>query len=102
MFYGATAGRAFVSGVVGERFCVRNSGVHAVVEGLGDRGCEYMTGGLVLCLGKTGRNRAGMSGGVAYIFDDDGDFLSTKLNTEMVKTYPLVECEDTEIDKLKT
>jgi len=101
-FYGATAGSAFVSGVVGERFCVRNSGVHAVVEGLGDHGCEYMTGGLVLCLGKTGRNfGAGMSGGVAYIFDEDGDFLTTKLNTEMVKTYPLVECEDAEIDKVK-
>ena len=101
-FYGATAGSAFVSGVVGERFCVRNSGVHAVVEGLGDHGCEYMTGGLVLCLGKTGRNfGAGMSGGVAYIFDEDGDFLSSKLNTEMVKTYPLVECEDGEIEKVK-
>ena len=101
-FYGATGGSAFVSGVVGERFCVRNSGVHAVVEGLGDHGCEYMTGGLVLCLGKTGRNfGAGMSGGVAYIFDEDGDFLSSRLNTEMVKTYPLVECEDAEIDKVK-
>ena len=98
-FYGATAGQAFVSGVVGERFCVRNSGIHAVVEGLGDHGCEYMTGGLVLCLGKTGRNfGAGMSGGVAYIYDEEGDFVSTKLNTEMVKTYPLVECDDKEID----
>jgi glutamate synthase domain-containing protein 2/glutamate synthase domain-containing protein 3 len=102
-FYGATAGQAFVSGVVGERFCVRNSGVHAVVEGLGDHGCEYMTGGLVLCLGKTGRNfGAGMSGGVAYIYDEAGDFVSTKLNTEMVKTYPLVECDDKEIDEVKS
>jgi glutamate synthase (ferredoxin) len=102
-FYGATAGQAFVSGVVGERFCVRNSGIHAVVEGLGDHGCEYMTGGLVLCLGKTGRNfGAGMSGGVAYIYDEEGDFVSTKLNTEMVKTYPLVECDDKEIDLVKS
>jgi len=101
-FYGATAGQAFVSGVVGERFCVRNSGVQAVVEGLGDHGCEYMTGGLVLCLGKTGRNfGAGMSGGVAYIYDEDGEFVSSRLNTEMVKTYPLVECEDQEIEKVR-
>ena len=70
-FYGATAGKAFIAGVAGERFCVRNSGVQAVVEGMGDHGCEYMTGGLVLCLGKTGRNfGAGMSGGIAYILDD--------------------------------
>jgi len=101
-FYGATSGQAFVSGVVGERFCVRNSGVRAVVEGLGDHGCEYMTGGLVLCLGKTGRNfGAGMSGGVAYIYDEDGDFISKRLNHEMVKTYPLVECEDQEIFNVK-
>ena len=101
-FYGATSGQAFVSGVVGERFCVRNSGVRAVVEGLGDHGCEYMTGGLVLCLGKTGRNfGAGMSGGVAYIYDEDGDFISKRLNHEMVKTYPLVECEDHEIFNVK-
>jgi len=101
-FYGATDGQAFVSGVVGERFCVRNSGVQAVVEGLGDHGCEYMTGGLVLCLGKTGRNfGAGMSGGVAYIYDEDGEFVSRRLNSEMVKTYPLVECEDQEIEKVR-
>jgi len=101
-FYGATSGEAFVSGVVGERFCVRNSGVHAVVEGLGDHGCEYMTGGLVLCLGKTGRNfGAGMSGGVAYIYDEEGDFISKRLNHEMVKTYPLVECDDQDIAKVK-
>ena len=101
-FYGATSGQAFVSGVVGERFCVRNSGVRAVVEGLGDHGCEYMTGGLVLCLGKTGRNfGAGMSGGVAYIYDEEGDFISKRLNHEMVKTYPLVECEDQDITEVK-
>ena len=68
-FYGATAGKAFIAGVAGERFCVRNSGVQAVVEGMGDHGCQYMTSGSVLCLGKTGRNfGAGMSGGIAYRF----------------------------------
>jgi glutamate synthase (ferredoxin) len=73
--YGATSGEAFVRGVAGERFCVRNSGVHAVVEGVGDHGCEYMTGGRVVVLGRTGRNfAAGMSGGIAYVFDIDGDF----------------------------
>jgi glutamate synthase domain-containing protein 3 len=68
--YGATSGEAFINGVAGERFAVRNSGVHAVVEGVGDHGCEYMTGGIVVVLGKTGRNfAAGMSGGVAYVWD---------------------------------
>jgi glutamate synthase (ferredoxin) len=83
-FYGATAGEAYISGVAGERFCVRNSGVKAVVEAVGDHGCEYMTGGKVVILGKTGRNfAAGMSGGVAYILDETGDF-ATRCNTEMV------------------
>lgn len=96
-FYGATSGEAFLNGRAGERFCVRNSGVHAVVEGLGDHGCEYMTGGSVICLGSTGRNfAAGMSGGVAYILDEEGDFAS-KLNTEMVRLLPLRECGDEEI-----
>src|SRR5207249_805786 len=73
--YGATSGEAYVRGVAGERFCVRNSGVHAVVEGVGDHGCEYMTGGRVVVLGRTGRNfAAGMSGGTAYVLDVDGDF----------------------------
>ncbi len=73
--YGATSGEAFVRGVAGERFCVRNSGVHAVVEGVGDHACEYMTGGRVVVLGRSGRNfAAGMSGGIAYVFDIDGDF----------------------------
>ena len=68
--YGATSGKAFFSGVAAERFCVRNSGATAVVEGCGDHGCEYMTGGRVVILGKTGRNfAAGMSGGIAYVFD---------------------------------
>ena len=101
-FYGATSGKAYIAGVAGERFCVRNSGVQAVVEGLGDHGCEYMTGGLVLCLGKTGRNfGAGMSGGVAYILDELGDFVSKKLNKEMVKVYPLVECDDEDIKQVR-
>ncbi|SMP49941.1 glutamate synthase (NADH) large subunit [Neorhodopirellula lusitana] len=73
--YGATSGEAFLSGRAAERFCVRNSGAHTVVEGVGDHGCEYMTGGRVIVLGKTGRNfAAGMSGGIAYIWDRDGDF----------------------------
>ena len=101
-FYGATAGEAYIAGVAGERFCVRNSGVTAVVEGVGDHACEYMTGGKVLCLGQTGRNfGAGMSGGVAYIVDEFGDFVNKRLNTEMVKVYPLVECEDIEIQEVK-
>ncbi len=75
-FYGATSGEAYIRGVAAERFCVRNSGVHAVVEGVGDHGCEYMTGGRVVVLGRTGRNfAAGMSGGIAYVWDRDGDFL---------------------------
>jgi glutamate synthase domain-containing protein 2/glutamate synthase domain-containing protein 1/glutamate synthase domain-containing protein 3 len=75
LLYGATAGRAFFRGLAGERFAVRNSGVHAVIEGVGDHGCEYMTGGRVVVLGPTGRNfAAGMSGGVAYVLDEDGTF----------------------------
>ena len=74
-FYGATGGEAYIRGVAGERFCVRNSGVQAVVEGVGDHGCEYMTGGRVVVLGQTGRNfAAGMSGGIAYVLDEAGDF----------------------------
>jgi glutamate synthase (ferredoxin) len=100
-FYGATSGEAYMAGVAGERFCVRNSGVHAVIEGIGDHGCEYMTGGSVTVLGRTGRNfAAGMSGGVAYIYDQDGDFAS-KLNPEMVRLLPLRECEDEEIAEVK-
>ncbi|XCP83483.1 glutamate synthase large subunit [Roseburia hominis] len=82
--YGATSGKAFISGVAGERFCVRNSGATAVVEGVGDHGCEYMTGGRVAILGKTGKNfAAGMSGGVAYVLDLDSN-LYTKVNKQMV------------------
>ena len=101
-FYGATEGEAYISGISGERFCVRNSGVKAVIEGVGDHGCEYMTGGQIICLGKTGRNfAAGMSGGVAYIFDEDGQF-ETRLNREMVNLYHLIECNDSEIAEVKS
>ncbi len=94
-FYGATAGEAYINGVAGERFCVRNSGVKAVVEAIGDHGCEYMTGGKVVILGKTGRNfAAGMSGGVAYILDEQGDF-ATRCNTQMADIESLDE-EDLE------
>jgi glutamate synthase (NADPH) large chain len=83
-FYGATSGEAYIRGFAGERFCVRNSGVHAVVEGVGDHGCEYMTGGRVVVLGPTGRNfAAGMSGGVAWVLDQDGEFVP-RCNKEMV------------------
>jgi len=83
-FYGATSGKAFIRGKAGERFCVRNSGVHAVVEGVGDHGCEYMTGGVVVVLGDTGRNfAAGMSGGIAFVYDVKGTFRNG-CNTEMV------------------
>ncbi len=94
--YGATAGEAYVRGVAGERFAVRNSGVRAVVESVGDHGCEYMTGGRVVVLGRTGRNfAAGMSGGIAYVLDLDGDF-ELRCNLEMVDLEPLVEPEDIE------
>ncbi len=84
-FYGATSGEAYINGVAGERFCVRNSGVTAVVEGIGDHGCEYMTGGRVAVLGPTGRNfAAGMSGGIAYVFDPDNIFARQQCNRQMV------------------
>jgi glutamate synthase (NADPH/NADH) large chain len=91
ILYGATGGEVFISGLVGERFCVRNSGATAVVEGVGDHGCEYMTGGRVVVLGPTGRNfAAGMSGGVAYVYDDDGTF-AQRLNREFVDPEPMDE-----------
>ncbi|HWP34808.1 MAG TPA: glutamate synthase large subunit [Thermodesulfobacteriota bacterium] len=90
VLYGATGGRLFAAGRAGERFAVRNSGARAVVEGVGDHGCEYMTGGLVLVLGRTGRNfGAGMSGGLAYVLDEDGDF-ERKVNPEMVTPQRVV------------
>ncbi|MBJ6724633.1 glutamate synthase large subunit [Geomesophilobacter sediminis] len=90
-FYGATSGNAYISGIAGERFCVRNSGVNAVVEGVGDHGCEYMTGGTVVILGETGRNfAAGMSGGVAYVLDDQHEFRN-RCNIQMVELEQLTE-----------
>jgi glutamate synthase (ferredoxin) len=95
-FYGATSGEAYVRGMTGERFCVRNSGVHAVVEAVGDHGCEYMTGGRVVVIGPTGRNfAAGMSGGVAYVLDEAGDF-ATRCNTQMVGLEKLQDAEEIE------
>jgi glutamate synthase (ferredoxin) len=94
--YGATAGSMFVRGVAGERFCVRNSGALAVVEGTGDHGCEYMTGGRVVVIGRTGRNfAAGMSGGIAYVYDPVGDF-HIRCNKDMVDLEALDE-EDIEL-----
>jgi glutamate synthase (ferredoxin) len=95
--YGATSGEAYVRGVAGERFCVRNSGVLAVVEGVGDHGCEYMTGGRVVVLGHTGRNfAAGMSGGVAYVLDVEGDFKS-RCNLGMVDLEALDQAADIQL-----
>jgi glutamate synthase domain-containing protein 2/glutamate synthase domain-containing protein 1/glutamate synthase domain-containing protein 3 len=97
VLYGATAGRAFFRGLAGERFAVRNSGVWAVVEGVGDHGCEYMTGGRVVVLGPTGRNfGAGMSGGVAYVYDVDHRFAS-RCNTELVELEPVTDDDDAEL-----
>jgi glutamate synthase (NADPH) large chain len=94
VLYGAIAGEAYFRGVAGERFAVRNSGAHAVVEGVGDHGCEYMTGGTVIVLGKTGRNfAAGMSGGYAYVLDLDGDF-ARHCNPSMVDLEPLADADD--------
>ncbi len=96
-FYGATSGEAFIRGKAGERFCVRNSGVNAVVEGVGDHGCEYMTGGCVIVIGETGRNfAAGMSGGVAYVYDESGIFASKRCNQELVDLEVIQEGEDFE------
>ena len=99
-FYGATSGEAYINGMAGERFCVRNSGVHTVVESVGDHGCEYMTGGRVVILGPTGRNfAAGMSGGTAYVLDEAGDF-HTRCNQDMVSLLQLGN-ED-EIEEVKS
>jgi glutamate synthase (ferredoxin) len=99
VLYGATGGEAYFRGVAGERFAVRNSGAHAVVEGVGDHGCEYMTGGRVVVIGTTGRNfAAGMSGGIAYVLDEDGDF-KRRCNLGMVALESLTESEDVETVK---
>jgi glutamate synthase (ferredoxin) len=95
-FYGATSGEVYVRGMAGERFGVRNSGINAVVEAVGDHGCEYMTGGRVVVLGSTGRNfAAGMSGGVAYVIDEQGDF-ATRCNPQMVGLEKLEDPEEGE------
>ena len=98
--YGATSGEAFFNGMAGERFGVRNSGATAVVEGVGDHGCEYMTNGLVLVLGSCGRNfAAGMSGGIAYVFDERGDFTQERCNLESVDLEPLLDPHDAQVVK---
>jgi len=97
VLYGATGGEVFINGVAGERFCVRNSGVHAVVESVGDHGCEYMTGGVVVVLGKTGRNfAAGMSGGIAFVYDEEGD-LESRFNAGLADLETVSHPEDVEI-----
>ena len=97
VLYGATSGDVYLNGIAGERFAVRNSGATAVVEGVGDHGCEYMTNGMVIVLGSTGRNfAAGMSGGLAYVYDDQGDFESRRCNKASVDLEPLVDAADVE------
>jgi len=99
VLYGAITGECYFRGVAGERFAVRNSGAVAVVEGVGDHGCEYMTGGCVLVIGETGRNfAAGMSGGVAYVFDEAGDF-ARRCNLAMVDLQP-IPAEEATIERL--
>jgi glutamate synthase domain-containing protein 3 len=99
-FYGATSGEAYVRGVAGERFAVRNSGLHAVVEGVGDHGCEYMTGGRIVVLGAAGRNfAAGMSGGIAYVLDGDGRF-ARRLNCGMVDAEALTPEDETFLQEI--
>jgi glutamate synthase (NADPH) large chain len=94
--YGATSGEAYFNGMAGERFAVRNSGATAVVEGVGDHGCEYMTNGLVIVLGRAGKNfAAGMTGGIAYVLDQAGDFGSTYCNRAEVDLEPVTESVDT-------
>ena len=100
VLYGATSGECFFRGVAAERFCVRNSGAHAVVEGVGDHGCEYMTGGRVVVLGPTGRNfAAGMSGGIAYVLDEDGAFRD-RCNLGLVDLEPLLDADDHDVKPL--
>jgi len=100
-FYGATKGEAYINGVAGERFCVRNSGITAIVEGVGDHGCEYMTGGRVVVIGRTGRNfAAGMSGGIAYVYDPDGKFRGGLCNLEMVELESMDSVDENEVRAL--
>jgi glutamate synthase (NADPH) large chain len=101
VLYGATSGEVFIRGRAGERFAVRNSGARAVVEGTGDHACEYMTGGRVVILGRTGRNTAaGMSGGIAYVLDEAGDFAERRCNMEMVGLEALEEEDIKEVKKM--
>jgi glutamate synthase domain-containing protein 3 len=98
VLYGATSGEAFFNGMAGERFAVRNSGATAVVESVGDHGCEYMTKGLVVVLGKTGRNfAAGMTGGIAYVLDETGEFARTRCNRASVDLDPVTDAKDIEL-----
>jgi glutamate synthase domain-containing protein 3 len=98
VLYGATSGEAFFNGVAGERFAVRNSGATAVVEGVGDHGCEYMTNGMVVVLGSCGRNfAAGMSGGVAYVFDERSNFAEERCNLGSVDLESVAESQDVEV-----
>src|SRR6185436_4131641 len=98
VLYGATGGEAFFNGMAGERFAVRNSGATAVVEGLGDHGCEYMTKGLVIVLGRAGRNfAAGMSGGIAYVLDEKGDFAEKRCNLSGVDLEPVMDTADIQL-----
>jgi len=100
VLYGATSGEAFLNGIAGERFAVRNSGATAVVEGVGDHGCEYMTKGEVIVLGMTGRNfAAGMSGGIAYVYDEQGDFATRRCNKASVDLEPLAAQQD--VDRVR-
>jgi len=100
-FYGAVSGEAYINGIAGERFAVRNSGITAVVEGLGDHGCEYMTGGKIVVLGETGRNfAAGMSGGIAYVYDKDNTFSKGLCNMEMVELETLNEYDQNDLKSL--
>ena len=98
VLYGATSGEAFFNGMAGERFAVRNSGATTVVEGVGDHGCEYMTNGLAVVLGSCGRNfAAGMSGGLAYVFDERGDFAEKRCNLQSVDLEPLLDDQDVRV-----
>ena len=99
-FYGAIKGEAYINGIAGERFAVRNSGITTVVEGVGDHGCEYMTGGKVVVLGKTGRNfAAGMSGGIAYVYNKNSEFSDYLCNLEMIDLDTLVAADFEELKR---
>src|SRR5208337_2726351 len=103
VLYGATSGEAYFNGMAGERFAVRNSGVTAVVEAVGDHGCEYMTKGTVIVLGKTGRNfAAGMTGGIAYVLDETGEFIRVRCNHASVDIEPIADSKDSELVQFLT